>query len=290
MKQLSFFLCQNVAMIAVTMAAPSPPKAPVRPVTDDYFGTKVVDNYRYFEDLKNPEVQAWMKAQADFTRVTLDALPGYQGLLKRIAELSESQPAQVNSVEIVGGRYYSLGTPAAAQSPKLYVRTGIKGDDRLLIDPEKLPGGDKTHYSIHSYRPSPDGHYIAYDVAAGGSEESVLHLFDVQAGKDLPETLDRAGGDPPWWKDNTSFFYSRHQKLEAGMPPTDKFKNARDYLHVVGGGFENDPAILGRGVNEAFALDPVEYPEIVTASGSHYALAMVSPGTDPRLRIYVAPV
>ncbi|HLJ40518.1 MAG TPA: hypothetical protein VKT50_03420 [Candidatus Acidoferrales bacterium] len=45
-----------------------PPVAPVRPVTDEYYGTKIVDNYRYMENLKDPEVQQWMKAQADYTR------------------------------------------------------------------------------------------------------------------------------------------------------------------------------------------------------------------------------
>ena len=30
----------------------APPVAPVRPVTDDYFGTKVVDNYRWMEKLE----------------------------------------------------------------------------------------------------------------------------------------------------------------------------------------------------------------------------------------------
>jgi prolyl oligopeptidase len=90
MKQPKLFVELLIITLAATNAAP-PPVAPVRPVTDDYFGTKVVDNYRYFEDLENPEVQAWMKAQADFTRATLDALPGYATLFKRIAELSESR-------------------------------------------------------------------------------------------------------------------------------------------------------------------------------------------------------
>lgn len=157
----------------------SPPVAPVRPVTDDYFGTKVVDNYRYFEKLKDPEVQQWMKAQADYTRAILDALPGYGALFKRIDELSTSQPAWVGGVKIVGGRYYSLRTPANAQSPKLDVRDGVKGQDKPLIDPEKIPGNDTSHYSIDDYRPSPDSRYIAYLVAAGGSEEGVLHILDV---------------------------------------------------------------------------------------------------------------
>ena len=120
-----------------------PPAAAVRPVTDDYFGRKVVDDYRYFENLKDPEVQRWMKAQADYTRATLDALPGYSKLLTRIAELDESEPAQVTGLQIVAGRYYSLRTPANAQSPKLYVRDGINGKDRLLIDPENLLGNDE---------------------------------------------------------------------------------------------------------------------------------------------------
>jgi hypothetical protein len=35
-------------------APPSPPVAPVKPVTDDYYGTKIVDPYRYMENLKDP--------------------------------------------------------------------------------------------------------------------------------------------------------------------------------------------------------------------------------------------
>ena len=130
MRTLSqFVFCMLSACLASSVAgAATPPlAAPIRPAMDDYFGTKVTDNYRYFEDLKNPEVQKWMKAQANYTRATLDALPGYAALLKRIDELNTSEPADVTGVQIVGGRYYSLRRPANAQSPKLYVRDDIKG-------------------------------------------------------------------------------------------------------------------------------------------------------------------
>src|SRR6202167_1259327 len=72
------------------LALEPPPAAPVRPVTDTYFGTEVVDNYRYMENLDDPQVQAWMKAQADYTRATLDRLPARQALLQRIHALNNA--------------------------------------------------------------------------------------------------------------------------------------------------------------------------------------------------------
>src|SRR6266853_7024264 len=47
-----------------------PPLARVEPVTDVYYGTKVLDPYRYMENLSDPEVQSWMKTQNDYTRAS----------------------------------------------------------------------------------------------------------------------------------------------------------------------------------------------------------------------------
>ncbi|MBV9613307.1 MAG: hypothetical protein JO091_12605, partial [Acidobacteriaceae bacterium] len=46
---------------AVAGAQTKPPTAPVRPVTDDYFGTKLVDPYRWMENSKSAEFQTWLK-------------------------------------------------------------------------------------------------------------------------------------------------------------------------------------------------------------------------------------
>jgi uncharacterized protein len=69
---------------------PSPPPiAPVRPVVDDYHGTMIVDPYRNMENLEDPEVQAWLKAQADYTRVGRDPARW----AKNVAELVDSTHA-----------------------------------------------------------------------------------------------------------------------------------------------------------------------------------------------------
>jgi len=54
-----------LAVTAATADVPAPPVAPVRPVTDNYFGTKVVDPYRWMEDRHAPEFLAWARAEND---------------------------------------------------------------------------------------------------------------------------------------------------------------------------------------------------------------------------------
>ena len=51
------------------MPAPLPPK----PVNETHFGVQVPDPYRYFEEVKDPAVQKWMKESADATAAILAA-------------------------------------------------------------------------------------------------------------------------------------------------------------------------------------------------------------------------
>ncbi len=61
---------------SISAVAQSRPAAPaVRNVTDTYFGVTVQDPYRYFENLKDPEVAAWMKGEAAYTKSVLRTFP-----------------------------------------------------------------------------------------------------------------------------------------------------------------------------------------------------------------------
>src|SRR5260370_9872381 len=103
---------QNVVILTVLLAAlalvtgadsnkadPSaPPVATVRVVTEEYFGVKVADPYRYMEDLTNPELTAWFKVQSDYTRGVLCRIPGRTALLPRIKTLDEGAPARITDL------------------------------------------------------------------------------------------------------------------------------------------------------------------------------------------------
>ena len=51
-------------------------------MTDTYFGKKVIDNYRWLEDMSSPETQAWFKAQGDYTNAMLAQIPGRDKLIQ----------------------------------------------------------------------------------------------------------------------------------------------------------------------------------------------------------------
>ena len=286
------------ALIATLCALPAvaalagPPVAPVRSVSTNYFGTEVVDNYRYLEDLQNPEVQQWMKAQAGYTHDQLAALPGRAALLERIHELSNANTLRGDFVRR-GQRWFYQKLEPGAQQPKLYVRDGLQGEERLLIDPGALGQGSGTHYALDYFSPSWDGRYLVYGLSTGGSEASVLHILDLQSGKQLPETIERAHDAVIGWRpDNRSFFYLRYNQPTPSTPKSETEYNARTYLHVIGAHADGDgdALVFGRGVGKQ------DVPEgqgtyVLTASQSPYGVAVANHNMDENpATLYVAPV
>ncbi len=249
---LAILLLPIVVLPPSARAADGPPVAPVRPVTDTYFGTQVVDDYRWLEDLRNPEVQAWMKAQAAYAKGVLEAIPGREQLLTRIHELNASDTRRFGFTRRGQRIFYEVIEPGAEQ-PKLVYRDGLAGAEQLLLDPATLGKGTETHYALDWYEPSWDGKTIAYGLSAGGSEASTLHVMDVASGKVGEERIPRTDSSVVTWRpDNRSFFYMRFPKVTPDMPPSEQAFNARTYLHVVGKNAdgEADPVVFGRGVGK----------------------------------------
>jgi prolyl oligopeptidase len=259
-----------------------PPPAPIRPVTDTYYGTQVTDNYRYLENLDDPAVQAWMKSQAQFTETVLASLPGRQPLLKRIHEVLNADLTR-NSFVRRGQRYFYETVEPEAPLPKLQYRDGLKGAEHLLLDPAKLGKGTNTHYALDFYMPSWDGRLVAVGISAGGSEDSVIHVIDVKSGKTLGESIDRSSNSVVTWRaDNRSFYYLRYAKLTPGISATDTLYNGRTFLHTMGARLtgDGDPTIFGRGVDPSIDVPEGQGTYIVLSPDATYALAVANHNMD----------
>jgi len=71
---LAIFLLTLTAL-AQAPSIPALPATPKRPVTDEYHGVTVTDDYRWLENWDDPEVKQWSAAQNARTREYLDRLP-----------------------------------------------------------------------------------------------------------------------------------------------------------------------------------------------------------------------
>jgi len=264
----------------------SPPNTPTHEVMTTYFGTKINDFYRWLENLKSPEVSAWMKAQNDYTRAVLDRIPGRDKLRERIAQLDNAE-TQVDSLQSFGGRWFYLKRMPRDDNRKLYVRSA-SGSERLLIDPETLTANG-VHYSIDYYQASPNGKLVAVGISPGGSENSVIRVLDVDSGRALGDRIDRAQfGVVLWLPDNHSFFYNRLQKLGPTDPRTSYYLNSRDYIHHLGDDPDKDVALWGNGLSRAVSMTASDFPFIVLRPGSRYVLGIIAHGVQNETTVYTA--
>ena len=285
-------LAAAVTLLAAAAQA-APPAAPVRPVTDTYWGTQVTDNYRYLENLKDPEVEAWMHAQADYARSQIDKLPGRKALLERIHALANTD-ARRNGFVQRGQRYFYQLLEPGAQQPKLCYRDGLTGVEHVLVDPGTMGANSGTHYALDYYVPSWDGKRLAYGLSAGGSEASTLHVLEVDSGKVAEEAITRTDSDVVGWqKDNASFFYFRYNAPTPSTPPAELLYNARTYLHRIGTNptGDGDTLVFGRGVSKAVDVPEGQAAFVLTSADSAYAVAAANHNLDDNpSTFYAAPL
>ncbi len=286
---LLMWLTGVLSFAGILFAQTAPPVAPVRNVVDDYFGTKVTDPYRWMEDMKSPEFQAWMKAQNDYTRAIVDSIPGRQKLLDSITEYDNARTSIVDLAKY-GDRYFYRKIEPNQDNFKLYMRDAKTGQERMLVDPDRFkPASETTHYALDYIYPSLDGKYVAYGVSPGGSENSTLRIFDVDAGHDLPEAIDRCQYPAvSWLGDNKSFLYTRLQKVGPNDPPTAKYLDSQALVHKLGESPEKDVLVISRKDAPGIPLTAADFPTIAYSPASPWLIAFALHGVQREFPVYVA--
>src|SRR5579863_6039884 len=284
----------QVSSMSEATSASAPPRAPVQTVTDDYFGTKVADPYRYMENLSDPVVQTWFKAQDNYTRGALVAIRGREELLSRIRELDQSI-LEVRAQRLPGDMYLLLKMLPGENTRKLYVRHGLEGQDKLLVDPEKITlipadQGKGTNV-IDGLAVSNNGGYIALGIEPGGDElHGEIHVIEASSGRETGDVIPQVGAEawnPYWLPDDHSFVYGRLQALAPGAPAAEVRQKFRAYLHVLGTDPAKDQPVFGYGVVTSIDVDPSLIASVRTQPDSPWAVGILNGSTTPNSAFYV---
>jgi prolyl oligopeptidase len=279
--------------LAATAAAPAaPPVAPIREVVETLHGVAVKDPYRYFENIKEPEVQAWLKGQGVAARETLDRIELRDRLEARINELTAATGDVIRGiVRMPGDRIYYLKRAKGEQQFKLVMRVGLAGPERVLVDPEVDAKRTGVPHAINYFRPAWDNRHVAYGISGGGSEDASLHVLNVASGKTVGEAIPRVHETwVHWLPDSKSLTFNQLKKPTPGEPESETFLDSRVLWLRVGDPEKKARAIFGPTVTKGLGLARLDAGLVQFAPGSPWMIARTTDTTLPEGFLFVARV
>ncbi len=211
----------------------APPETRRDDFADTLHAVVIPDPYRWLEDQNSPDTRAWIDAQNSYAHSFLDPLPSRDKVRKRLTELMRTD--RIAAPLARNGRYFFSKRLADQDLYVIYMREGLKGQEKVLIDPHSM-SADKS-VSVDMYDVTPDGKVLLYGVREGGQDEERVRLFDVDAGADLPDSLPKAVYmGVSLLPDKSGMYYSRY------LP-----EGCRVYYHAMGTDPAADPQIFGEG-------------------------------------------
>lgn len=279
------------AMLAtsLTLAAAAPPTEK-KPVTDEYHGVKVVDEYRWLEDAASPAVKAWTEAQNQYSRAWLDSRPDREDIAAKLTALyakdtpshsgivSRSYPVRSATQQGTIGevRLFALKFQPPKQQ-RLLVTLASADDlasEKVVLDPNEIE--PKGQVAMDWYVPSPDGKLIAVCLSEHGSEDGTLHFYRTENGEHLPDRITRVqyptgGGSVAWTPDSSAVFYTRYPH-KGERPDADLNFYQQIYFHKLGTPTSSDEYSYGRDFPRIAEI------ELHTSDDGRWLLASVANG------------
>jgi len=219
---------------------PPPPVTPREDVVDTWHGERIVDPYRWLEG-SSERIREWTDAQNARTHSVLAAIPSRAAFASRLRELLAV--GSLTTPRPAGPWIFHTRREGGQKQAVLYVRRGIAGADRALIDPNALD--EQGLVTLDWYYPSPDGRFVAYGLSRGGDELSTLRCVEVETGRALEERIPYTQRSSVAWVPG-GFYYTVHP-APGTVPPGDEHYHRRIRFHRLGDDPSRDELVFGEG-------------------------------------------
>jgi prolyl oligopeptidase len=217
-------------------------------IVEEIHGVKIEDPYRWLEDASSKEVQEWTEEQNKLTFSILDGYLGGDTVKKRMLDLFQYDYVQALNFVVTktkdGPKFFYYFRQAGKNQPSLCYQDGEDGEMIVIFDP--LAESAEGLISIDWFVPNSDGSLVAYGLSEGGTEQSVLHIMDVEKKKPLSEKIPQTKWADIAWVKNEGFFYSRYP-LPGTVEPEDEHYYHHVYYHKLGDDYKNDVKVFGEG-------------------------------------------
>ncbi|PRQ08108.1 Prolyl endopeptidase [Enhygromyxa salina] len=256
-----------------------PPPAPREDVVEIIHGREVHDPYRWLEHGERAEVDTWVRAQDEHARAVLASSAHQRGFRNDLRKMWDRE-AIVGPVHKRGDRYFYARRHKGRDKPVYYVREGLHGRERVLINPARLSKDGSL--GVRRIHPSRDGRSVAYAVSRNNADAATLYVRDVDTGKDHRNDVIRGArfADPQWAPDSRSFYYTGLPD-DPTIPPAKLAGHASVRRHVLGQPPADDEVLFGPTGDARTYLSPQ------LATDGRYLLVHVAHGAAGAADVYV---
>ncbi len=263
------------------------PTPPTSSASDVWYGKRYEDPYRPLENLNDPKVAAWFKAEAQLTDSTIAKIPGRDALVREWLSMDSRTPPRYQEFQFEGGRLFYRKTLGGENVGKLYVREGWAGSERLLFDPTAYKKDAGTTVSV--FVPSFDGQYVVLGLAVKGGEWSELRVLKVEDGQLLPDSIYPAA----WWGANwlpnsRAFFYNGSDVTDIKSMDLETNRKAR--LHALGTPVGQDRDVLSTASTPDLGIEAKEMPQAFIPESAPDRLIGSLDTVQPESRLLIASV
>ncbi|WP_435135921.1 prolyl oligopeptidase family serine peptidase [Formosa sp. A9] len=212
---------------------------------DTYFGTQVKDPYRWLEDDRSPQTEAWVKTQNKLTNQYLEKIPYRNQLKEALTSLWNYEKIGAPFKE---GKYTYFSKNDGLQNQNVIYRTPEGSDsEELFLDPNTF-SKDGT-ISLGGLSFSKDGSMLAYSISEGGSDWRKVIVLNAETKEITEDTLVDIKFSGMSWKGNEGFYYSSYDKPK-GSELSAKTDQHKVYYHKLGTPQSTDILIYGGTAEE----------------------------------------
>ena len=235
----------SLVMLAACGEPISEPPALTYPETrasnheDQYFGATVADPYRWLEDDRSAETEAWVTAQNQATQSYMQAIPYRDDLKQRLTQLW-AYPRR--SAPFQEGDWVYYYENSGLQNHSVLMRRQQNKAPEVFLDPNTF--SDNATISLSRVAFSASAKFAAYAISESGSDWRRIRIIDTETQAALEPPIDNVKFSGITWLGDEGFFYSSYQKPD-GSVLSAQVDNHRVYFHRLGTAQQNDERIFG---------------------------------------------
>ncbi len=208
----------------------------------NYFGTDVQDPYRWLEDDKSKETEAWVENQNEVTFGYLDKIPFREELKERLTSIWNYEKVGAPFKE---GDYTYFRKNDGLQNQYVVYRYKTGEDPstaKVFLDPNTFK--EDGTISLGGLTFSKNGKLAAYSISEGGSDWRKILVMNTETNKIIEDTLIDVKFSGISWRENDGFYYSSYDKPE-GSELSAKTDQHKLYYHKLGTSQKEDLLIFG---------------------------------------------